>query len=58
MMSCWARMPPNATEGTTCWVHAWLLLPVPKTDVAESKIVTGDAAAMIEEFPPETDFSN
>lgn len=43
-------MPPNAPEGIARWVHAWLLMSVPKTDVVESKIATRDMAGMIKGF--------
>lgn len=33
--------------------HAWLLVSVPKTDIAESKIVMREAAGRIKRFPPE-----
>lgn len=49
----WPRTPPNAPERVVCWVHAWLLMPVPETNVAESKIVIRDMAGMIKGFSPE-----
>lgn len=48
----WPRTPPNAPEGIVCWVHTWLLMPVPKTNAAGSGIVTRDMAGMIKGFSP------
>lgn len=45
-------MPPNAPEGTVCWVFA-ALMPVPETAVAESKTVMKDTAGTIKGFSPE-----
>lgn len=48
----------DATEVTACWVYAGLLLLVPRTDIAQSKIVMRDAAGMVKGLPPaETNFS-
>lgn len=55
-MCCWARMPPKAPEGPVCWDHSWLLMPSPEGGVAESQIVTRDAAGMIKGFSPEEGF--